>query len=228
MSDTTVTYGTTTTTKKNTFTRTGYIFTCWHWHRQSDNKWHYTKADGTQGWYVKGQQPSGATLAEHKDGTTSTTSSAVHGDIITMYAQWTPKTLTVVYHKNDGSGRTSTQSFTYGVEGNKFGYNTDGTPKWTQTGQFGTWDRTGYELLGWDKDPSATEATYPVYSNVTDGFIDNNYPSIDLYAVWKSKHLAHIHSGTEVNTYGVYIHDGKQYDRYGVYRHDGTSWNLLS
>ena len=106
----------------------------------------------------------------------------------TWYAKWTAKTVIVTFNKNEGSEnqKTATQNFTYGVSGNKFGFQTNGTPKWEQTGQFGKWDRIGYTLLGWSTQPAATTNTYTVYSNVTDNWINSNYPSINLYCVWKA------------------------------------------
>ena len=104
---------------------------------------------------------------------------------ITLYAVWKAKTVNVTFNKNDGSGDTASQSFTYGASGNRFGYNTDGSYKWGSSGQFGSWDRTGYTLLGWSTNSNASSATYSTYSGVADGWINSNSPSITLYAVWK-------------------------------------------
>lgn len=126
-----------------------------------------------------------ATTASYTDGESVKNLTDQNGDTVTLYAVWKPKTTEVTFDKNDGSGATAAQSFTYGKSGNKFGYNTDGTPKWEQTGQFGKWNRTGYTLLGWSESSIATTADYSVYSNVTNEWIDANYSSITLYAVWK-------------------------------------------
>ena len=102
-----------------------------------------------------------------------------------------PKKVTVVFNKNNGTSDTASQNFTYAVAGNKFGYNNNGTPKWhNNVGQFGNWDRTGYTLLGWSENASATSADYPVYSNVSDSWINTKVPNpnstatVNLYAVW--------------------------------------------
>ena len=109
----------------------------------------------------------------------------------TLYAHWTAKRITVIFNKNDGSGSTVSQNFTYGASRNRFGYNTNGTPKWTQSGQFGEWDRTGYDLLGWAKAQDATSIDYSVYSNVSNDWINANCSgatgTINLYAVWSKK-----------------------------------------
>lgn len=111
---------------------------------------------------------------------------------VSMEYYYYPKTVNVVFNKNDDSAKTANQSFTYGESGNRFGYNKDGTPKWSNnSGQFGAWDRTGYTLLGWSESPSATTATYSIYSNVSDSWINTKVPdpnasaTVNLYAVWK-------------------------------------------
>ena len=102
----------------------------------------------------------------------------------TLYARCSAKTVNVTFNKNDGSGETASQSFTYGASGNRFGYNTDGSYKWGSSGQFGSWDRNGYTLKGWSTSSNASSATYSTYSGVADGWINSNSPSIMLYAVW--------------------------------------------
>ena len=102
----------------------------------------------------------------------------------TLYARCSAKTVNVTFNKNDGSGETASQSFTYGASGNRFGYNTDGSYKWGSSGQFGSWDRSGYTLKGWSTSSNASSATYSTYSGVADGWINSNSPSIMLYAVW--------------------------------------------
>ena len=159
--------GSVTTTSKNigvgetygdlpTPTRTGYTFDGWN-----------TDQDGT-----------GSII-------TSTTNVSITENQ-TLYAMWTAKTIAVTFYRNTSTSDTTTasQTFTYGGTGNKFGYNTDGTPKWTQTGQFGQWDKTGYTLLGWSDVNDATAKKWSIYSDVTDNWINTNYPSINLYAVW--------------------------------------------
>ena len=96
--------------------------------------------------------------------------------------------LTITFHKNTDPDSTAKQTFSYGIKNQKFGYNADGTAIWGITGQFGKWDRSGYTLLGWSKNPNATTPSYnKVYYDVTDKFITDNSPSIDLYAIWAPK-----------------------------------------
>ena len=133
----------------------------------------------------------------------------------TLYAHWTAKTITVTFHKNDNTETKASQSFTYGVSGNRFGYKTDGTPRWEQTGQFGQWNRTGYKLLGWSKTSDATKKTYSIYSEVSNDWIDSNCPDIDLYAVWQANTLT-VHynaNGGSINSTDYYLESDSIYDK---------------
>ena len=103
------------------------------------------------------------------------------------------KSVRVIFNKNDGSGDVAEQTFVYGASGNRFGYNNDGTPKWSNnSGQFGGWDRTGYTLLGWSESAAATTAGYETYSGVGNFWINEKVPypktsgTVDLYAVWSN------------------------------------------
>ena len=93
-----------------------------------------------------------------------------------------PYSAKVTFHKNDGGSATYSETYTAGVANQKFGMNTTGTG-----GQFGSWDRTGYTLLGWSASQTATTATYAVFADLSNSFIERNHDGIDLYAVWKAK-----------------------------------------
>ena len=111
-------------------------------------------------------------------------------DDSTLYAHWTVKTVKVTLHRSTSSGDTvtGTETFTYDVENQKFGYKPDGTARYStmQTGSkgFGTWTNPGYSMLGWNIKPDQAEADYSIYWPVTNNFIDSYSPNIDLYAVW--------------------------------------------
>lgn len=111
----------------------------------------------------------------------------------------------VIFHRNisDNDIVVASQWFTSGntynyqtKQGNRFGYNLDGTPKWGTSGQFGKWTNKDYSLLGWSRKRNSTVKTYNVYSTVNDTFIKNVYNKkyaeqqeakvIDLYAVWQA------------------------------------------
>ena len=156
----------------------------------------------------------------------------------------------VTFNKNDGSGTTVTQEFKYGILGNRFGYNTDGSLKWGNSGQFGKWDRTGYNLLGWSWEKNATSETYSTYSNVIGRWITTNMPTANLYAVWTPKKVVVTYmrnisssdttSASQTFTYGVKNQsfgktNGKcnytncYSDGFGNWKKDGynlSGWNL--
>ena len=165
--------------QSNGFTRTGYIF----------NKWAYDSASGTQ--VAAGSNISFAPTVD-KTGNNLTR---------TMFATWTAKTVTVKYYRNSSSSDTSTasQTFTYDVANQKFGYE-NGSPKWGTSGQFGSWDRTGYKLLGWSTNRSATSATYSPYNGVSNSWINSSYDNnsnhtVTLYGIWQSVAITVIQDG---------------------------------
>ena len=88
------------------------------------------------------------------------------------YLKFSTKVLQVKFHRNTSASDTTEaeQSFTYGIANQKF----------TNKG----WSRTGYSLAGWAESFSANTIKYSVLSDVSDDWIDSNYPKIDLYAVW--------------------------------------------
>ena len=84
----------------------------------------------------------------------------------TLYAIWesnAPKTYTVSYNANGGSGAPASQTKTHNV---------------TLTLSSTKPTRTGYTFLGWSTSSSATSATYSAGGSYT------NNASVTLYAVW--------------------------------------------
>lgn len=91
----------------------------------------------------------------------------------TLYAHWTVKKITVTFIRNTSAtdNTSTTQTFTYGVTGQKF----------SNKG----WSKTNYELIGWNINRSATTAQYSTLSGVSDSWIEQNAPSITIYAIWR-------------------------------------------
>ena len=89
------------------------------------------------------------------------------------YAHWTAKTISVNFYRlTSGSDTTKvTQKFTYGKSGQKFG----------STG----FSKSGHTLIGWSLARGGAK-NYEVLSGVANNWINNNYPSINLYAVWSN------------------------------------------
>jgi uncharacterized repeat protein (TIGR02543 family) len=165
MANTVVTYGVSTNTRKNTYTKTGYDFNNWYVHRQKDNTWAYVNPSNTSqtGWYVKNNQPSGWILKYYSNGGAVSKTSSTHGDIVTFYAQWKAKTYAVTYHANGGSGAPSNQTKTYGTA------LTLRTDKPTKTGHtFSKWNTKA--------DGSGT--------NYNSGASYTSNAAVTLYAIW--------------------------------------------
>ena len=91
----------------------------------------------------------------------------------TLYAHWTVKKITVTFIRNTSAtdNTSTTQTFTYGVTGQKF----------SNKG----WSKTNYELIGWNINRSATTAQYSTLSGVSDSWIEQKAPSITIYAIWR-------------------------------------------
>ena len=136
----TKTYGVTLTLSSTTPTRSGYDFVGW----------------GTS---------STSTSASYQPGGSYTSNSGR-----TLYAIWksnAPKTYTVSYNANGGSGAPASQTKTHGV---------------TLTLSSTTPTRSGYSFLGWSTSSSATSASYSAGGSYTTN------ASVTLYAVWSCNH----------------------------------------
>lgn len=86
----------------------------------------------------------------------------------TLYAKWIGKKVVVTFNCNGGSGG-GTQTFTYGVSGQRFSK---------------TCTRSGYTTTGWSLSSTATTSTWSVNSKVSDAWINQYSPSVTLYADW--------------------------------------------
>ena len=99
------------------------------------------------------------------------------------------KSIAVTYYKNTTSSdtsKTNPQTFIEGGSGNQFGRNSNGSCHFSNCdGQFGAWNYSNHTLLGWSRSKTAQTQTWDPYSGVSDEWIRNNAPSIDIYAIWK-------------------------------------------
>ena len=102
------------------------------------------------------------------------------------YAHWTAKTISVNFYRNASSSDTTkvTQKFTYGKSNQKFG----------STG----FSKSGYTLVGWSLAKGGAK-NYEVLSGVANNWINNNYPSINLYAVWSNDTNVSVKSTTNAS-----------------------------
>ena len=136
-------YGESVTLPANTFTLTGYTFAGWN-----------TSADGSGTGYSDGASVSEPPVSA--DGT------------VTLYAQWTPITYTILFHANGGTGDDISQSVAYGSG-----------PSLTPN----AFVRTGYTFLGWSTSQDG-DVVYADGASVPD-LSDEDGATVDLYAVWK-------------------------------------------
>ena len=118
-----------------------------------------------------------------------------------VYAKWKPKTVTVTFNCNGGTGGGN-QTLTYGTSGQHFNQ---------------TCSRTGYTLVGWKLNQSATTNDYSVNNGVTDAWINGHAPTETLYAHWTPRTLqitfdcnGGTGGGTQTVTYGA---SGQQFNK---------------
>ncbi len=94
--------------------------------------------------------------------------SAVDGDIVTLYAQWSGWSYQVRFDSNGGAGSMPDQSFVYGV------------PQPMDPNLF---SRTGYTFTGWNDDPDGNGNSYADRASVLNlSAADND--TVTLYAQW--------------------------------------------
>lgn len=130
----------------------------------------------------------------------------------TLYAHWSPKTISVIFHRNTNENDASSikETFTYGIANQRFGYKTDGSGRYSKMNAenigFGEWTNPGYELLGWSSQKNSGSRQYSTYSGVSDAWITEHSPSIDLYAQWKINKV-----NVYYNANGGMITDGGDY-----------------
>lgn len=155
--------------------RTGYTFTGF-----------YTSASG-------GTKVYGADGKCVNDGKYFKDNKYINDSDLTVYAQWKSDFVSAKFFRNLNASDTEsvTETFTYGTSNQKFGYKTDGTARYSPTNPanvgFGAWSRKGYEMLGWSRDRNSNSAEYSTYSGVSNNWINEFSPSVNLYAVWKAK-----------------------------------------
>ena len=113
--------------------------------------------------------PSVKTYKGFNSPSTQTITVANDGTSIVEY-QYTRKQILVTFNKNiTGNDTTTTQTFTYGVTGQKL----------VDTG----FTESGLTLIGWSRSTTGY-AEYAKLSGVSDNWIDTYAPKINIYAVW--------------------------------------------
>jgi len=135
----TFTYGVAQNLSENTFTKPGYTFVEWN-----------TESDGT------------GTSYENQE---SVSNLATSGNV-TLYAQWTPNTYTVVFNSNTGTGTMSSQTHTYDED------------KTLSENEF---TKLGYTFSGWNTKADGSGTSYEDQEEVNNLATSG---SVTLYAKW--------------------------------------------
>lgn len=148
----TMNFGQTKNLNANGYSRTGYIFSGWN-----------RRTDGTGTAYTNQQSVKDLT--------------AINGATVTLYAQWTPKTYTIRFMPNTGSGTMDPMSMTYDV---------------SQNLTANAFTKTGYHFTGWNTRADGAGNSYSNQQSVMN-LTSVNGGIVYLYAQW------------EPNTYYVYF-----------------------
>ena len=139
----------------NKFKNVGYVYTGWN-----------TKADGSGMAYADEQ--SVKNLASG------------NGDVITLYAQWTPITYKISFDANTGTGSMATITATYDKE---------------ITLPISTFKKTGYPFAGWNTNANGTGSSYIDKAKVLNLASDQD-ATVVLYAQWSaSVYYVRFHGG---------------------------------
>lgn len=92
------------------------------------------------------------------------------------------KKVKVIFHKNDGSSETHSETYSYNVGTQNFGMYLP-----AENAGFSNWKRSGYSgIVGWSESATAKTKHYNTCSGVGKSWIVQNCPQINLYAVWGS------------------------------------------
>ena len=99
-------------------------------------------------------------------------SGTIGAERVNVSLSFSTKVLTANFYRNAGTSDTTkvTQKFKYGQSGQAFNAN--------------TWTRSGYTFKGWSTDKNAASISWSDKCGVADSWINSNYPSINIYAVW--------------------------------------------
>ena len=157
MSSDTVSTGGTVTIKNNTFTRSGYTFAGWT-----------TKSDGTDDGHGWSEGWSGTWNYDNGD-------YGIANNALVLYARWNPKSYTINYNANGGSGTMSSDTVSTGG---------------TATIKKNTFTKNGYTFAGWTTNSNGTDDGHGWtegwsgtwnYDNGDYGIANN---TLKLYARW--------------------------------------------
>ncbi len=158
MTSDTVSTGGKATIKSNTFAKTGYTFAGWTTKSNgTDDGYGWTGWSGTWN-YVDGQY-------------------GIANKTLKLYARWTPKSYTISYNSNGGTGTMTSDTVSTGGKA---------------TIKSNTFAKTGYKFVGWTTKSDGTDDGYNWTGwSGTWNYVDGQYgianKTLKLYARWTPK-----------------------------------------
>ena len=164
MANQTMTYDVEANLNTNEFTKTGYTFAGWN-----------TKADG-QG-------------THYRDGDAVSNLASEQGAEVTLYAEWTPNTYTIVFNKNDdaATGTMANQTMTYDTAANL-------TPN--------AFEKTNYTFVRWNTQADGQGVIYRDGQEVTNLATEEG-ATVNLYAEWEGNQYRVIFDKNNENATGM-------------------------
>lgn len=188
MANTSASFWTPVALSANAFSRTGYQYGGWTAKRSSDNKYLY-KNGSTENWYAQGQQPSGYAFKIFADQEMVSALSTVNGDTITMYAQWTSGSFTVVYNANGGSGSMANTTVQYDI------------PTSLRANAF---IRTDYKFEGWTAKRASDNKSLYNNGSIEDWYPEGQQPSGYTLKVFLNRAMVSTLSPVDGDTVTMY------------------------
>ena len=179
MSTSTATYNQGFKTRQNAFTKTGYTFNGWR-EDNAINGTYWGITSSNSGTYESGKE---WVWTYDKN--------------ITLYAQWKPKTYTITYNANGGSGTMANSTATYNV-----GFKT----------KENTFTRLGYKFIGWREDNAISGTFWGITSSYSGTYesgrdwvwtYDKN---ITLYAQWEPYQVVRVYTDNDWKLAVPYIY----------------------
>jgi len=120
---------------------------------------------------------------------------------------------------SSGTGTAYSSGQTYSTNAALYLYAIYSSSTSTEAVTLPTPTRSGYDFLGWATSSTASSGTTGSYTPTG---------NVTLYAIWGSKGLVYIDSGSGFESYQIYIDNGSSWDLYAPYIDNGSSWDLYS
>lgn len=198
-------------TGKTTFQlpeRDGYKFTGWSYNVQ-DGDTYQTMNVNLEDYYRYDEEGNLVPITDEATGRPKTVPSFVLSNATTIYAQWEADSYTITYDKNAEDAQETGQADveqTIVRDGHKANFN-----------KANTFERTGYTLIGWNKDDSVSVPTYSCGGKIQSDFLPATEKGVTLYAVWAADDMTVTLDYNGADTKGVSEFTASYGQSYGTY-----------